>query len=297
MQYQPSKAKRGMLLIALLSILVSISANINAQNVVQDSTSYLSLYWHTSVQFSNSSTIIEKQNGDTIWFKSAGKDLLAIGKKVYLKDKHLIFDFGRQVGDTFTYFIDFFDSIYKSEYVIDSIIGKTLLNNKSYSHFYCRSIEGSSQPMVYVEGLGEVKNVWSPASLSSPPESYGAVAICRGKNEMVKWDLPANLPSLNGIPIVQDCEFEDLGNRSEIKNIKKNRTTVYPNPVHNKIKIGVPYSSEGWQTQVYNLNGRLLLTTQKSHISTALLGPGNYLLVVSNLKDQISETHQISLVR
>lgn len=218
---------------------ISFTAKVgNAQAVVYDSTNYLSLYYQTHYIYTQYATKITRKNLDSTWFTSKNEIFLAIGKKVYLKDSFLLFDYERQIGDTFVY--HYGDTTHQKTYVIDSIKSKTLFNNKSYRHFYCRSLNIESR-MVYIEGLGEQKFAWGDGSVGFPPEQYGVVGICIGGNEVVKWSSRIKLKEKD---IEPTCNFDSIRNLSSVKTLQNQGISVYPNPANKVINFGRELAGE-----------------------------------------------------
>jgi len=289
-------------LLLIISALIGISNTSNAQAMVYDSTHYLTLYHHTSRDYKTFTTIITRQNADSIWFTShVGQAYIAIGKKVYLQNSYLIFDYDKKEGDTIVYNSQLGkDTVHHTPYIIDSIRNKVLLNNKTYRHFYCHSEkEATGRRMIYIEGFGEAMTAWNPGDLFSVPEQHGVVAICIGHNELVKWD--SVLIKLNDKPVDPTCNFDSFNNLNGIAVVKNKGINIYPNPAQDVVKLGLSNQPKEAKIWIYDISGKAvqfftIQGEQALSINTSQWAIGTYIFMIQQYGEPIIR-EQVEIVR
>jgi len=161
------------------------------------------------------------------------------------KDSVLYYNYDLNAGDTF-----FFKRTMGIDTMFVDSVKLILLNdNKAYKHWYLKSLY-TSNPIVWVRGLGEKKLAWLRYDLQfiNTPKLK---AICKN-DSLIFWD-----NSFNGFEprnVQATCEFDSLLKRNSLTAIDFSSFVVFPNPVSNSIQVN---GIERGPYKIYNSIGQL----------------------------------------
>lgn len=170
----------------------------------------------------------------------------AIGRVFIFRDttEYLLYDYGYKIGDTVIdrYWID--TTVVKN---IDSVT----INGLWYKIWITESFIGKANPLIIVEGIGELKRRYF---------ENGSWAICF---------------SNNGIPIYFGNYLTPQTCALSINNItsKSTTATISPNPANEYSKITFPYAIQSGSLYITNMLGQVVI--QRSIVNSEQVYIGN----------------------
>lgn len=192
--------------------------------------------------------------------------------------EYLFYDFDVVTGDTvFNIYNEGFS--FADTVLIDSVQSK-IINGIARRHIYLHSIN-TLQARLWIEGIGSDYDLLYPSILFTDPSYF---LVCQEYKGFINY---GNSVDCNNFMTKVDDKFLN------------NKITVYPNPVHDIVRVQFDdWSEQDYNLQLLDLQGRVFfnkkISAQTTEIGIAALRAGVYLLKVVSSPGEILYVEKIS---
>lgn len=191
---------------------------------------------------------------NTVKFKLTTSDVhfYSVGAETYIvngSDTTLLYDYSLQVNDTF----EFNGRMNETDtFIVDSVLNKTLQDNKTYKHWYLSNLRKEFN-LVWVQNFGEKYLGWDYSKYYLPDYNGIIKSIC-SDNNLIFWNSDFN--GFEPRHISQTCSFDSLKQLLSVITPKIFKIIPYPNPAYINLKID---GIEEGTVKIFNSIGQLVL--------------------------------------